>query len=283
MRLTTLFTVLICLGSYGDEFRNFTDKNGRSIAAKILKVNAGTNKVTLQKENKKIATVPINAFCDNDQKYILTWTPENSLNDKRNKPEKSAPATKERIESFLDTYVLNKDNISQEWPDFHRYKHTDFKMERITIVNEVDYGFEIKVSLSWPIYSDNDSGGGTFKGWILLNPDGEVKYDSFKDPHPIERLYVEMRQLEDTFTYMVKIRDKSFRDQLNKSIDLLNKYNIPSFELTPNSSISDAKESIEEMAEWLLENGTSFDVSEPYVFLPKEGFNLYEKRIKYYR
>lgn len=71
----TILAVLVAFAfsSVAMEYRAFTDKEGREIKAKIIKVDVRSRKITLERDNRKIATVPLNIFSEADQAYIKEW------------------------------------------------------------------------------------------------------------------------------------------------------------------------------------------------------------------
>lgn len=74
-KLLILLLLTLSVATFADEYRTFTDKNGRAIKAKIIKVDAQRQKVTMERDTKKKTTVPISAFSEADQKYINEWSP----------------------------------------------------------------------------------------------------------------------------------------------------------------------------------------------------------------
>lgn len=73
-RLMLGWVYAICvLGVYAEDFRVFTSQDGRVIEARLVKVDARSKKVTLERENRKKATVPIGALSETDQTYIKDW------------------------------------------------------------------------------------------------------------------------------------------------------------------------------------------------------------------
>ena len=76
--MNKFITIIICglaIATYADDYRDFTDSQGRTIKAKIVKIDRGAKKVTLERKNKKKATVSITMFSEADQEYINTWSP----------------------------------------------------------------------------------------------------------------------------------------------------------------------------------------------------------------
>jgi GH43 family beta-xylosidase len=76
------FIIILIFGisstALADEYRSFSDKDGRTIKAKVLKVNTQAKKVTMERDNKKETTVPIRVFSETDQEYINAWSPSSS-------------------------------------------------------------------------------------------------------------------------------------------------------------------------------------------------------------
>lgn len=75
MKVRSLVAVLLLFGltvSAG-EYRDFLSADGKAIRAKILRYDAKSQKVTLERDNRKTATVPLVALSSEDQTYILQW------------------------------------------------------------------------------------------------------------------------------------------------------------------------------------------------------------------
>lgn len=56
-----------------DEYRDFLSADGKSIRGKVMRYDARSKKVSIQRDTKQLFTVPIRVFSDKDQKYILQW------------------------------------------------------------------------------------------------------------------------------------------------------------------------------------------------------------------
>lgn len=63
----------LCFGGYADEYRVFTDREGRIIKAKVIKFNPRSKKVTVERDDRRRITVPASIFSDADQAYIGEW------------------------------------------------------------------------------------------------------------------------------------------------------------------------------------------------------------------
>ena len=55
------------------EYRDFMDTQGRAIRGRVLKYDARSKKVTIERDNKQSTTVPIAIFSEADQNYIIEW------------------------------------------------------------------------------------------------------------------------------------------------------------------------------------------------------------------
>lgn len=55
------------------QYRDFLSHDGKAIRGRVLRYDAKGRKVTIERDNKKVFTVPIYAFSDEDQKYIEQW------------------------------------------------------------------------------------------------------------------------------------------------------------------------------------------------------------------
>ena len=57
----------------GKEYRDFSDTQGRTIRACIMEYDSENETVKLERENRRIAKVPITIFCETDQAYVRDW------------------------------------------------------------------------------------------------------------------------------------------------------------------------------------------------------------------
>lgn len=69
-----MLALAACLPAFSaGEYRTFTGKDGREIQAKIIKVDSRSDKVTVERDNRRRITVPATIFSDADQTYIKEW------------------------------------------------------------------------------------------------------------------------------------------------------------------------------------------------------------------
>ena len=56
-----------------DDYREFTDKQGRSILGKVVNYMPRTQTVSFELQNKRVKKVPLSTFSEADQAYIKEW------------------------------------------------------------------------------------------------------------------------------------------------------------------------------------------------------------------
>ncbi|MEE9367730.1 MAG: hypothetical protein V3V05_02585 [Pontiella sp.] len=66
--------VLLAISTHAENgYRTFTTPDGRTLKAKIIMFDSATDKVQIEREDKKKVTVPSNSFSEKDQAYIKKW------------------------------------------------------------------------------------------------------------------------------------------------------------------------------------------------------------------
>jgi hypothetical protein len=74
MKTIILIVFSIALSALGEEeYRTFTDAEGREIKAKVLKVDPRSGQVTVERDNQRRVTVAPTVFSKSDQAYIKEW------------------------------------------------------------------------------------------------------------------------------------------------------------------------------------------------------------------
>ncbi len=64
---------MVTFGGGMVQYRDFLSHDGKAIRGRVLRYDARSRKVTIERDNRKVFTVPIYAFSDEDQTYILEW------------------------------------------------------------------------------------------------------------------------------------------------------------------------------------------------------------------
>ncbi len=111
-------------------------------------------------------------------------------------------------------------------------------------------------------------------GWIQLTPAGKIKYCPFIAPHPVEVACVLLQ-------HFAVVIDRAGPDN-DKSVYILDikKTGIPTFGLKLEMSKSEMRDAVDEIRDWLIDNGAEYDNSEPKLFLPKKQMQLIKQTLK---
>lgn len=112
-------------------------------------------------------------------------------------------------------------------------------------------------------------------GWLQFLPDGKVKYDPIIYPHPIIQVF-------ENYAFARMYSDDSGQrvDELRKRcVAQLLETGIPTFGLEIDSPNHAQFKALDDIEEWLEENGDKWDASEPQVFCPKEQFRNCLKKL----
>lgn len=67
------FVLMAFEATAANTYRNFTDTQGRTIRGCVVAYNATKKVVTFQRDDRKTSRVPLAAFSEEDQAYILEW------------------------------------------------------------------------------------------------------------------------------------------------------------------------------------------------------------------
>lgn len=111
-----------------EEYRSFTDNEGRTIKAKIIQYDPRTRKVTIERDNRRRFTVSSSAFSESDQVYVEGWflaqgflSTYSVTEKKRKKP------SSERNRSYeIKMRSNSKDSLERMWIEYCIYINRDF-------------------------------------------------------------------------------------------------------------------------------------------------------------
>ena len=146
MKWFTLITIaLLSLTSLGEEYRTFTDQQGRIIKAKLISFDSKSGKITIERNNRKKATVSPTIFSNEDQTYINQWAKASLLNDKRNIKFSIAENIGDLSEYEKFTVTAANGGVD---PFFTRFYESSFMVE---IENKSQVDFE-KVQLEYCLF-----------------------------------------------------------------------------------------------------------------------------------
>lgn len=261
MKRLVLFVCWLCLASSicaAMEYRDFRDSQGRLIRARVLKFDARTEMVTIQREGMRASKVPLNIFSEADQAYIS----KKIVN----------PLSKKEVKAIAKEYAeaLKHEDVGTINNLFHRHNWEGWRYGNVRRVQlkSLDFGKvdgnNIHVTLDG--YKEDIA----VSGWIQLTPDGKIKYCPLTALHPVEKATMKVKSLhvslKRTELYINKNRILLIKD--------IEKTGIPTFGLHQEMTKSEMQNAIEGIQNWLIENCGQYDNSEPELFLP-------EKRIKF--
>ncbi len=96
-----------------DEYRDFLSADGKAMRGRVLRFDARTHKVTIERDNKKVFTVPASVFSKEDQDYILEWEFNKVfLSDSSFKIEAQRKAVKDDDESYSGYVQAKKVDVA---------------------------------------------------------------------------------------------------------------------------------------------------------------------------
>ena len=74
-KLTLLCAILLTLPLLADDnYQTFTDKNGGTVEAELLRFNETKQQVYLKMRDGRMAVVPLSGLADDSQTHILSWS-----------------------------------------------------------------------------------------------------------------------------------------------------------------------------------------------------------------
>lgn len=69
--ILAIVLMMVLSAGAATQYRDFMD--GRAIRGRVLRYDAKKRAVTMERDNKKVVTVPLSIFSEKDQEYVLTW------------------------------------------------------------------------------------------------------------------------------------------------------------------------------------------------------------------
>lgn len=265
-------------------YRDFTDTQGRTIRGRVLKFNFRTKMVTFERENKRLAKVPLSIFSESDQAYIQNIGISNK---KPSEPKKELTLateflSKKAIEAIAEQYVeaLKKKDLDALDRLFYKsaWDRTEYRWKSSNSsgsLEDVDMGKVVGNNIH-VIAAGAGSTDLGMAGWLQLTPDGKIKYCPLIAPHPVEKAYLQVARL----FHSLDQADSTTQRTVGLWMGKLNETGIPMFGLRSDMTRREKKEALEEIRDWLIENGATYDNTEPKLFLPSKQMKLIERALK---
>lgn len=122
-----------------------------------------------------------------------------------------------------------------------------------------------------------------FKGnYIQLTPNGKIKYDPLFVQHPLWEVFPTFRNLVDSHNDLVELLKEKEPDQSRVEFvtkkwvglyDELAQSGIPLFGLSKNRALTDQRDTLKKIRDWMEDDADKWDVSEPIIPLPESGMD----------
>jgi len=179
--------------AWSGEFHTFTSKDGKTVKAKIISVNAIETKIELERENGRKTWVSRNIFSIEDQTYIDAWIKNPDGTDTGKPTSESAssqtkvPLTKREVKAIAKQYEKAWSNADYDlycklcMNPCTKRRFNQLAMKSFSIIGYDDSNFEVKFNLKILEGHDNIKGV-TYEwtDWVQLAPNGEIKYEPYR-------------------------------------------------------------------------------------------------------
>lgn len=108
MQIVVLLVAATGLQAAEGKYREFTNTEGQTMTGAVVAYDAKTQTVTIERENRRTAKVPISVFVEEDQTYILEWEASKGfLSNSLLKINCSRQRTGDRKEQEFKTFVYD--------------------------------------------------------------------------------------------------------------------------------------------------------------------------------
>jgi len=263
------------------ECRNFTNQEGKTIIARVVEYDADGGRVQLELKNRKKAWVKLISLSKADQAYILNMNAAPTFSPKAEKETKPTvtPLSEDEVEAIAERYIdaiLNQNYEIWEKLYFEEDKISQKSFERavksggtgmISPASKIKSirirgveGNNVHLQLKTPSGYKND-------GWLQLLPDGKIKYAPVICPHPIPEAFKHAHRIK-----IVSPDNPQFATSRERSTRRLEEVGIPLFGFDAESPIHDQLKALDNIFEWLEENGSEWDNSGSKLACPEKQY-----------
>ncbi|MDF7801854.1 hypothetical protein P4C99_20415 [Pontiellaceae bacterium B1224] len=295
-----IFSVIVAIvltrTALSNEYREFTNQDGKSIHARIVQYDAEGERVQLELQNRKKAWIQLSVLSEADRVYIQKYIQEKTSlasENAKDKPEPVKELSKKELEAIGEQYIQAWESGSYEkvkafflHPQHLTQSRFNECKERIDDIDidKVGDGYiilDIDSNTYWPHLTDLPISDADER-WVLFTPDGQIKYDSILLKHPIE---IALKSMLVLYGRGEKYKWAAVGSNSNvlseKTYTSLKNMGIPMFGLDLSGSPDEIDESLLKMTEWLLGEGDTWDSTEPNVFFPEELLKEYKESPKF--
>ena len=128
--------------------------------------------------------------------------------------------------------------------------------------------------------------------WLMVAPDGKIKYDSLQRKHPFQVAYLCVRFLNSYYKYHAEKLEEGDEwepksqviteriEDIPQVYQQLKDLGVPLFEFDLTSSERDCEKAMRKIRSWLLKTGREWDISEPHIYVPADLYDSINKRFK---
>lgn len=129
--------------------------------------------------------------------------------------------------------------------------------------------------------------------WLMVTPEGKIKYDSFRCKHPLQIAERCIKYLDHWYRYYVESLEEGDdweprTPHIPKAIEAvpqvyqqLKDLGVPLYEFDLFSSEREYEKAIRKTKRWLIKQGKEWDVSEPKVYIPDDLYKSIKKRLSH--
>jgi hypothetical protein len=164
MRKFVLALILLCaaFSTIASDFRLFTSTDGKTIQGKVIRIEPKDKKVTIQRDNGVMVTVPMAIFCAEDQEHFKEWIKfEGIQSESKFKISCSRRVVKKWTEEMLGT-INYTSGATEKNQVVGKKKFNEIGFD-IAIRNNNNYDIK-NVTVKYCIFYEQDSGGGSKAG-----------------------------------------------------------------------------------------------------------------------
>lgn len=330
--LSVSITLIVASLADSAEYRSFTNLEGTVIVARVVDYDEQGGRVQLELKNRKKAWIKLSTLSEADQDYIhqvklqATETAGSAVSEAVSKKE---PLSKKELTALGEQYVslVDKARSQPEMkalflnPERMEYWGGSLNNAIVRIWIKGAYPDDGLIYLQTEAEMIPDSNPRSISGyttrtlgkrdgrgidmyplsydhiWLMVTPDGKIKYDTLQCRHPLQIATLCVRYLESNYTFHVQRReggpdvvmknwagnvvsiDQERFEDIKTVYHQLKDLGIPLYGFDLSSSERDFEKTIRQIKKWLIKNGKEWDVSEPKVYIPSDLYKQIKKRL----
>ena len=254
-----------------EKYRNFKNQSGKAIHARIVQYDAEAGKVELELKTRKKAWVEISTLSDEDQAFINQWQQDKTAEAKKLSEEEVRAIAEQYIKAWEERdYQLWAKLVGPMQERVHgeslwKQQYEEGALLEIEDIDRLNVQLNVKTK-----------GGAWREGWLQMLPDGRIKYTPLLFQHP---LFISFRF---GLILYLDVDEESNTGTKRSAIDYFRNNDIPLFGYKLDESVHRRKRSAKKILDWMIEEGATWDATDPKVPLPEEQFKALIEECKVY-